>query len=151
MANYNCRLCLFFLCRWSWRGWWLPLGGEMKCLRCLLAQMAPAAPRLWVWLLSHTTGTTWSREVAHRHTKWTWQFVMQREFSFLSAFLITLRPGDRLHGHLLVWGQSKGTLCQTVEHLWNASEQWDRKKGCQASAWWLHSGPRFKLWSNKTE
>lgn len=34
---------------------------------CLLAQIAPAAPRLWVWLLSHTTGTAWSREGARRH------------------------------------------------------------------------------------
>ena len=150
MANYNCRLCLFLFVPVELTGavitsWWRD---EMSGVSWRRSPQQHLDFGCGFWA---TQQAQHGAVKEHADTKWTRQFVMQREFSFLFAFLITLRPGDRLHGHLLVWEQSEGTLCQTVEHLWNASEQGDRKKGCQASAWWLHSGPRFKLWSNKTE
>lgn len=51
MANYNCRLCLFLIVLVEWgRG---SLLVERWSSWLILAHLAPEAPRIWVWLLSH--------------------------------------------------------------------------------------------------
>ena len=151
MANYNCRLCLFFFVLVE-LGEGLPLGGEMKCLAYSGAAGSGGTTDLGVAFEPHA-GAAWSRETHHTDTQNEPVSLLCRTSFYSVLFFnhVMSLPGARLHGRVSIWGQSERTLCQAVEHLWNASDRWDRKKGFQPSAWWLHLGPRFKLRSNKTE